>query len=199
MLNKTNTNKVKRQTIETEKANEYTQLLLANYFKIGESIVSKILKQEDYWLSINPNSTQAKSKQDCSAKYPQLKEVLKNFELVDLTLPRSQKLESINHTDLVTEIQSLISQLPVTNPMQVENFIEPNHSIEMDIMPSDDEIITVILDYDCNKDDKNKPEVHISYKEVITSINNILHFIDQEDGFKVDGSFVQKLNRFKKM
>ncbi|CAG8615586.1 9663_t:CDS:2 [Cetraspora pellucida] len=219
MLNKTNTNKVKRQTIETEKAkriiltkvqkaklchlhkSRYTQLLLANHFKIGKSTVLKILKQEDYWLSIDPNSIQAKSKRDHSAKYPQLEEVLKlieDFDLVDLTLPRSQELEGINHTDLVTEIQSLISQLPVTNPMQAENFIKADHSIEMDIMPSDNEIITAILDRDCNEDDENEPEVHISYKEVITSINNILHFIDQEDRFKVDRSFVQKLNRFKK-
>ncbi|CAG8754197.1 5912_t:CDS:1, partial [Cetraspora pellucida] len=80
MLNKTNTNKVKRQTIETEKTKQiiltkvqkaklcylhksgYIQLSLANYFKIGESTVSKILKQEDYWLSIDPNLSQAKSK-----------------------------------------------------------------------------------------------------------------------------------------
>ncbi|CAG8709030.1 5540_t:CDS:1, partial [Racocetra fulgida] len=65
-------------------------------------------------------------------------------------------------------------------------------------MPSDDEIITSVLDYNYNEDDEKKSEVHISYKEVITSINNILHFINQEDGFKVDGSFVQKLNSFKK-
>lgn len=129
---------------------------------------------------------------------PTTQELIEDFELVDLTLPRSQELEGINHTDLVTEIQSLISQLPVTNPMQAENFIEADHSVETDIMPSDDEIITAVLDRDCNEDDENEPEVRISYKEVITSINNILHFIDQEDGFKVDGSFVQKLNSFKK-
>ncbi|CAG8823419.1 10180_t:CDS:2, partial [Racocetra persica] len=54
----------------------YTQLALANKFKIGESTVSKILKQQDYFLSIDPNSTQAKSKQNRSAKYPQLEKVL---------------------------------------------------------------------------------------------------------------------------
>ncbi|CAG8463255.1 373_t:CDS:1, partial [Dentiscutata heterogama] len=54
----------------------YTQLALANKFKIGESTVSKILKQQDYFFSIDPNSTQAKSKRNRSAKYPQLEEVL---------------------------------------------------------------------------------------------------------------------------
>ncbi|CAG8659643.1 4445_t:CDS:1, partial [Cetraspora pellucida] len=82
--------------------------------------------------------------------------------------------------------------------MQAENFIEADHSIKTDIMPSDNKIITAILNRNCNENDKNEPEVHISYKEVIISINNILHFIDQENRFKVDESFVQKLNRFKK-
>ncbi|CAG8600477.1 2801_t:CDS:2, partial [Racocetra fulgida] len=116
-------------------------------------------------------------------------ELIEDFELVDLTLPKSQELENINHTDLVTEIQSLISQLPVTNPMQAKNFIEVNHSIEMDIMPSDNEIITAVLDHDCNEDDEKESEVRISYKEVIISIYNILHFIDQENEFKIDESF----------
>ncbi|CAG8709020.1 5539_t:CDS:2 [Racocetra fulgida] len=80
VLNETNTNKVKRQTIKTEKIKQiiltktqkaelchmrksgYPQLSLANHFKISELTVSKILKQEDQWLSIDPNSTQAKSK-----------------------------------------------------------------------------------------------------------------------------------------
>ncbi|CAG8826836.1 20648_t:CDS:1, partial [Racocetra persica] len=48
--------------------------------------------------------------------------------------------------------------LPVTNPMQAKNFIEANYSVKTDIIPSDNEIITAILDHDCNEDDKKKPE-----------------------------------------
>ncbi|CAG8722953.1 756_t:CDS:2 [Dentiscutata erythropus] len=44
--------------------------------------------------------------------------------------------------------------------------------------------------------DDEEPEVRVSHKEVITSINNILHFINQENGFNVDGFFIQKLGGF---
>ncbi|CAG8475016.1 10710_t:CDS:2, partial [Dentiscutata heterogama] len=57
-FNMNDTNNNKRQG--------YTQLVLANKFKIGESTISKILKKQDYFLSIDPNSTQAKSKRNHS-------------------------------------------------------------------------------------------------------------------------------------
>ncbi|CAG8522942.1 11136_t:CDS:1, partial [Dentiscutata heterogama] len=71
--------------------------------------------------------------------------LIEDFELVDLTLQKSQKLED---TDIVIEIQSLIIQFPVTNPIQAENFIEINNSVKTDIIPSDNKIITAILDCD---------------------------------------------------
>ncbi|CAG8816910.1 24447_t:CDS:2, partial [Gigaspora rosea] len=79
--------------------------------------------------------------------------------LIDLTLPRPQ-LEAAD-PDFVTEIQSLINQLPITN-------------------------------------EDEEPKVRIFHKEVITNINNILCFINQENGFSIDGSFIQKLSSFKK-
>ncbi|CAG8627660.1 15859_t:CDS:2, partial [Dentiscutata heterogama] len=118
-----------------------------------------------------------------------------NFKLVNLTL---QRLQELKDTDIITEIQSLISQLLVTNPIKAKNFIEIDYSVKTDIMSSNNKIINTILDSDCNKDDKNESEVCISYKKVITNINNILLFINQDDRFKVDEFFVKKLNRFKK-
>ncbi|CAG8702972.1 34966_t:CDS:2 [Gigaspora margarita] len=101
---------------------------------------------------------------------------LEDYELIDLTLPRPQLEANPNPTDLVTEIQSLISQFPITNLMQANDFINVDNGVGTDIMPSDAEIINAI----------------------ITNINNILRFISQENEFNVDGSFIQKLNGFKK-
>ncbi|CAG8499365.1 7460_t:CDS:1 [Cetraspora pellucida] len=79
-FNMNDTNNNKRQATDSEKTKQitltkaqkaeicclqkrsYIQLVLANKFKIGELTVSKIFKQQDYFLSINPNSSQAKSK-----------------------------------------------------------------------------------------------------------------------------------------
>ncbi|CAG8825141.1 18247_t:CDS:1, partial [Gigaspora rosea] len=65
----------KAEICQLRKSN-FTQLELANKFNIGESTVSKILKQQNYWLSIDPNSKEAKSKRDRLARYPQLEEIL---------------------------------------------------------------------------------------------------------------------------
>ncbi|CAG8449129.1 15627_t:CDS:2, partial [Racocetra fulgida] len=363
-LNDKDTNKASGQATKTAQKAEicqlrksnFTQLELANKFNIGESTVSKILKQQNYWLSIDSNSKKAKSKRDRSAKYPQLEEILslwilkaeahhqtitgaiiqrkafqfaeqlhidnfegsegwlanfkkrfhikeymkqeegasapindlshyhdklkdviknyhpwdiyncdetagrkilllmdqasphsleegfvpsnikiyyfpsnttaylqsceagiiwsfkthyhklfcenriiayeetiesepEDYELIDLTLPRPQlEAANLNPTDF----------LPITSPMQANDFINIDNSVETDIMPSDAEIINTVLDRDCDEDEDKEPEVHISYKEVITNINNILCFINQENRFSIDGSFIQKLSSFKK-
>ncbi|CAG8538449.1 14916_t:CDS:2, partial [Dentiscutata heterogama] len=125
-------------------------------------------------------------------------ELMEDFELVDLTSQSSQTLSIADPTNLVTEIQSLINRLPITNPILANDYIEADHSVETNVMPSDAEIINAVLDRDCNEDDEVEPEVRVSHKEVITNINKILRFIDQEDGFKVDESFIKKLCSFKK-
>ncbi|KAF0395031.1 CENP-b protein 1 [Gigaspora margarita] len=175
----TETMKVKRVTLTKAQKAEicqlrksgFTQLELANKFKIGESTVLKILKQQqNYWLSIDPNAKEAKSKRDRSAKHLQLEEILnlwiskaeahhqtitaqlsnteilpsnyfsliswelEEYELIDLTLPRPQLEANPNPTDLVTEIQSLISQFPITNLMQANDFINVDNGVGTDIM-----------------------------------------------------------------
>ena len=70
--------KAKRITLTTAEKVElcrlrqkgFTQLTLAHKFGIGESTVSKILKNKSYWLSIDPKSTQAKIKRSRLAKFP---------------------------------------------------------------------------------------------------------------------------------
>ena len=54
----------------------FTQLVLAHKFGIGESTVSKILKNQSYWLSIDPKSTQAKTKRSRLSNFPILEEAL---------------------------------------------------------------------------------------------------------------------------
>ncbi|CAG8753659.1 13058_t:CDS:1, partial [Dentiscutata heterogama] len=88
-----------------------------------------------------------------------------DFELVDLILQSSQTLSIANPTNLVTEIQSLIDCLSITNPILANDYIEADHSVETNIMPSDAEIINAVLDRDCNKDDEVEPKVHVSHKE----------------------------------
>ncbi|CAG8710528.1 4225_t:CDS:2, partial [Racocetra fulgida] len=230
ILSDKDTNEASEQAIETAQKAEicqlrksnFTQLELVNKFNIGESTVSKILKQQNYWLSIDPNSKEAKSKRDHSAKYPQLEEILslwiskaeayhqtitgaiiqykvfqfaeqlhidnfggytkqgeeasapindlshyrdklkdesEDYELIDLILPKPQlEAADLNSTDFVTEIQSLINQLPITSLMQANDFINIDNSVETDIIPSDAEIINAVLDRDCDRDEDKKPE-----------------------------------------
>ncbi|CAG8678430.1 11524_t:CDS:1, partial [Cetraspora pellucida] len=93
---------------------------------------------------------------------------------------------------------SLINHLSITNPLLANDYIEADYNVETNVIPSDAEIINAVLDHAYNEDDEVEPKVHVFYKEVITNINIILQFIDQEDRFKVDGSFIKKLGSFKK-
>ncbi|CAG8554450.1 6054_t:CDS:2, partial [Cetraspora pellucida] len=83
-----------------------------------------------------------------------ISELMKDFELVDFTLQSLQTLSIADPIDLVTEIQSLIDYLPITNPILANNYIEADHSVKTNVMPSDAEIINAILNYNCNEDDE---------------------------------------------
>ena len=69
-------------------------------------------------------------------------------------------------------------------------------------MPSDSEIIEAVLNSNNGDEEEEEEEEYnesISHNEVISNINNILRFINQPNNdIKVDGSFSQRLCRFKK-
>ena len=64
-------------------------------------------------------------------------------------------------------------------------------------MPSS-EIIEALLNSNSNAEEDEEEEENISHNEVIDNINIILRFINQsKNDVKVDGSFIQRLCRFK--
>ncbi|CAG8638784.1 392_t:CDS:2 [Cetraspora pellucida] len=124
--------------------------------------------------------------------------LIEDFELIDLILQSSQTLSIANSIDLITEIQFLINHFSITNLILANNYIEADHNVETNVMTNDIKIINIILNHDCNEDDEVETKVCVFYKEIITNINIILQFIDKKDGFKVNGSFIKKLDSFKK-
>ena len=87
--------------------------------------------------------------------------------------------------------------LPANEFIAIDNAFEVNES-----MPSDSEIIEAVLNSNSNEEEEEEEEEYnesISHSEVINSINIILRFINQSNNdVKVDGSFIQRLCRFKK-
>ena len=84
--------------------------------------------------------------------------------------------------------------LPANEFIFIDDVFENNES-----MPSDSEIIEAVLNSNNNEEEEEEYNESISHSEVIDNFNIILRFINQSNNdVKVDGSFIQRLCRFKK-
>ena len=90
----------------------------------------------------------------------------------------------------IDKIQSLISQLPLDQPMDAREYVMADDELIATEMPTDEEIIAAVMNCDCDELEETVP----------VFIDGILCFLEQQaDGeFAVDDSFVRGLKKLRR-
>jgi transcriptional regulator with XRE-family HTH domain len=120
-------------------------------------------------------------------------------EFLHELLPIKELDESEPNPNPIDEIQSLINQWPLDQPMDAQKYIIADDELIATEMPTDEEIITAVMNRDCNEPEETAPEP-ISQAQALVFIDSVLCFLEQQpDGdFSVDNSFVRGLKKLRK-
>ena len=94
------------------------------------------------------------------------------------------------------ELDQLIQQLPITEPLSVHEFISIDDNIEQEEV-SISEIVDVVLERGLEDNDKEESEEKISLSEALNSIEALITFIKQSE-WGVDTNFYCNLVKLQK-
>ena len=98
------------------------------------------------------------------------------------------------------EIQNLIGQLLLDQPMSAHQYIIADNDLIATEIPTDEEIIESVKNHECIEPEDESPKKLISFVQALEFIKGISSFLEQQpDGnFKVEDSFIRGLRQLKK-
>ncbi|CAG8649041.1 5417_t:CDS:2, partial [Dentiscutata heterogama] len=122
-------------------------------------------------------------------------------DVIDFTATAWKKNSSLtNESDLMDEIQNLIGQLPLDQPMSAYQYIIANNDLIATKIPTDEEIIESVKNHECIELEDESPKKLISFVQALEFIKGISSFFEQQpdSNFKVEDSFIRGLRQLKK-
>ncbi|CAG8702645.1 11109_t:CDS:1, partial [Dentiscutata heterogama] len=95
-------------------------------------------------------------------------------------------LDQNNESNITSEIQYLIEQLPLDQPMSANEYVIADNNLITTEMPNDKEIIEAVKNQECIKLEEDEvTSKPISFIQALEFINRILLFLEQQP----DGAF----------
>ncbi|CAG8778527.1 4711_t:CDS:2, partial [Gigaspora rosea] len=185
-----------------------SQVKLAEQFSVAESTISSIVRKKEKCdppeeLTIKDaidftaaawKKVTSRTIRNCWRKTGILPEEFFS-ELFPLEEP-----DQADESDIIDEIQNLIMQFPLDQPMDAQEYVIANNNLIITEMPTDKEIIGAIRNRDCIEPEEESSCKQISHAEALRFIRGILTFLEQRPNgsFKVDESIIRHLGKLKK-
>ena len=105
-----------------------------------------------------------------------------------------------NNQPEIDEINNLISQLPIENPLNADEFIMIDQNLEFEEEMTVQEIVNVVLgqpEVEDNEDVDKISEPIVTNTEAINGLENALKYIQQKD-LEVDSQIIKNILRLKR-
>ncbi|CAG8569713.1 16735_t:CDS:2, partial [Dentiscutata heterogama] len=191
--NKENESPAKRKSLTgTQKAEKchlkqksVSQVKLAKQFSVAEATISNIIREKNR-----------------TAKFLLLEEALALWvsRVTEALQTVTGNSSLTNKSDLIDEIQNLIGQLPLDQPMSAYQYIIADNDLIATEIPTDEEIIKSVKNYECIEPEDESPKKLIFFVQALEFIKGISSFLEQQpdSNFKVKDSFIQGLRQLKK-
>ncbi|CAG8473333.1 9262_t:CDS:1 [Dentiscutata heterogama] len=111
-----------------------------------------------------------------------------------------KELDQANEPDITDNIQELIIQLLLDQPMDAQEYVIADNNLITTEIPTDEKIIEAVKNCDCIESEEESQCKPILLAEVLRFICRILTFLEQQSdsSFNVDDSFIQDLEKLQK-